>query len=190
MEGFPFFFSNTSITNELPLLLQETTIVNRIPIEAVENNLVKPKYTPQQLDRFNLGRQVEAEQLQEMGLEKNNQGFDFVDPKTNKIGRTIPDALENEGQSTVEVKHVKYQGLDKQLRGQREISNENGFNPKLRINEDAVISKPVRNSFNIETYKGPPLKADALQPINNEKLSETERNKLIDFIKKNESKQN
>lgn len=100
--------------------------------------------------RLQSGRNIEAEQLQKLGLEKNTESFTRIDPKTGKEGTTIPDAMKN-GQ-TVEIKNVKQQGLSKQLRLQEKISNENGTKSLLHINKDATITKPVQNSFEISTY--------------------------------------
>jgi hypothetical protein len=54
---------------------------------------------------------------------------------------------------TVEVKNVKSQGLTKQLRLQRAISEGAGAKPELIINESANLSKPLQNAgFDIKTY--------------------------------------
>ena len=113
-----------------------------------------PRFTPQQLENFARGNKTEAEQLAKNGLEKNTESITRIDPKTGKEGKTIPDALKNDGKSTSEVKHVQEQGLTKQLRLQKEYSNENGFKPELIINEGAKISKPLQKAgFDIKTYE-------------------------------------
>ena len=117
---------------------------------------------------FARGNQAEAEQLAKNGLEKNTQPLKGVDPKTGKGGTTIPDALENDGKSTFEVKNVKQQSLTEQLRLQEKISNDNGFRPKLDINEGAKLSTPLKNSkFDIKTYESAPvtLKSDATKTV-------------------------
>lgn len=103
-------------------------------------------------EHFNLGRAVEKQQLEKMGLEKNNRTFEFKDPKTGKLERTIPDAIKKDG-GTVEIKHVQKQSLTKQLRGQLEISKSNGAEALLKINEGARTSKPLENSgIKIQRY--------------------------------------
>jgi hypothetical protein len=43
--------------------------------------------------------------------------------------------------------------LTRQLRTQKEISNENGVKPELMINQGAKLSKPLQNGgFDIKTY--------------------------------------
>lgn len=119
--------------------------------------------TRTQQEHFNLGRYVEKKQLEEMGLEKNNRTFEFKDPKTGKLERTIPDAMTKDG-GTVEIKHVQKQSLTKQLRGQMEISKSNGAEALLKINETAKISKPLEKSgMNIQRYSIPKPKTDNLK---------------------------
>lgn len=107
------------------------------------------------LERFSRGRQVEAEQLEKMGLEKNTKPFDVeVDGKPI---RTVPDAMRtgpNGGKQTVEIKNVKSQSKTSQLKAQEKISNSNGERPVLRINRNVNrISKPVQDAFDIEYYQ-------------------------------------
>lgn len=83
---------------------------------------------------FDKGNQTEAKQLAENDLAKNNQKITEIDPKTGQKGQTIPDALKNNGKSTVEIKDVKEQSLSKQLRLQEQFSKSNGFKPELIIN--------------------------------------------------------
>ena len=86
-----------------------------------------------------------------MVLKKNTKPIEAVDPKTGQKGTSIPDGLE--GGKTTEVKDVKYQGLTRQLRVQKEYSNGNGFKPELIINESARLSKPLQKAgFDIKTY--------------------------------------
>ncbi|WP_317167703.1 RHS repeat-associated core domain-containing protein [Chryseobacterium sp. Tr-659] len=56
-------------------------------------------------EHFQNGRNVEKQQLEQMGLEKNNRTFEFKDPRTGKLERTIPDAVKKDG-GTVEIKNV------------------------------------------------------------------------------------
>jgi hypothetical protein len=130
----------------------------------VSEGTTKPKFSPEQLQRFREGRKIEAEQLEKNGLEKNNKPIEIIDPKTGKTGETVPDAFKNDGQSTVEIKNVKSQGLSRQLRLQQKYSNDNGFNPELIINKGAQISKPLQNStFDIKYYNSvPPAAKDAI----------------------------
>lgn len=111
--------------------------------------------TSAQQEHFNFGRYVEKKQLAEMGKEKNTKTYEYTDPKTGKTGRTIPDAMTDEG-GTVEIKHVAKQSLTKQLRGQQEISKGNGQEAILKINESAKLSEPLKNSgINIQRYTPP-----------------------------------
>ena len=138
----------------------------------------KPKFTPEQLARFNKGRQVEGEQLQKMGLDKNTETFTRIDPKTGKSGRTIPDAMKD-GKQTVEIKNVKNQALTEQLRLQRQVSRDNGVDPILRINRDATLTEPLQNGgFQIEFYSG----AGVLEVNSNVKLSDEDVQLVRNFI--------
>lgn len=111
--------------------------------------------TKTQQEHFNFGRYVEKKQLAEMGRDKNTETFEFKDPKTGKMGKTIPDAMTDEG-GTIEIKHVVRQPLTKQLRGQIEISKANGQEALLKINESAQVTKPLKNSgINIQRYTPP-----------------------------------
>lgn len=103
------------------------------------------------VERLKLGRNSEVEQLERMGVSKNNKPFTEIDPKTGQKGTTIPDGLQNG--RTVEIKNVQKQSLTKQLRLQEKISNENGTRPILRINKDAKLSEPLKkSSFDIQPY--------------------------------------
>ncbi|RQO37675.1 cell well associated RhsD protein [Chryseobacterium sp. KBW03] len=111
--------------------------------------------TKTQQEHFNFGRYVEEKQLAEMGKEKNTKTYEYTDPKTGKTGKTIPDAMTDEG-GTIEVKHVVKQSFTKQLRGQLEVSKANGQEALLKINESAEVSKPLKNSgINIQRYTPP-----------------------------------
>jgi RHS repeat-associated protein len=113
--------------------------------------------SPEVQQSMSRGRATEVEQLGRNGLDKNTKPIEVIDPKTGKSGTTVPDALKNEGQSTVEIKDVKTQGLTRQLRLQEKYSNDNGFKPELIINEGAKLSKPLQNStFDIKTYSATP----------------------------------
>ncbi|MEG0926324.1 putative toxin [Chryseobacterium sp.] len=106
-------------------------------------------------ERFNFGRYVEKKELAKMGREKNTETYEFTDPKTGKTGRTIPDAMTEEG-GTIEIKHVVRQPLTKQLRGQIEISKANGQEAILHLNKSAEITKPLENSgMKIQRYTPP-----------------------------------
>jgi RHS repeat-associated protein len=120
------------------------------------------KFSPQTLENFARGSKVEGEQLAKNGLEKNTKPIEGIDPKTGKEGNTIPDAMKNEGQSTVEIKNVKEQGLTKQLRLQKEFSEGNGLKPELIINQGAKLSQPLQKAgFDIKYYTPAPAPADA-----------------------------
>ena len=104
-------------------------------------------------ENFSKGKNTEIDELTKSGLEKNIQKFTRVDPKTGKDGTTIPDAMKPNG-GTKEIKNVKKQSLTKQLRLQREVSNDNGVKPELTINNTAKLSNPLLNGgFDITTYQ-------------------------------------
>jgi len=141
------------------LFLESNNVIVRSPIietavkTTAEAGGNASKFTAEQLKNFSRGNQSEAEQLSKNGLEKNTKPIETIDPKTGQKGTTVPDALKNDGQSTVEVKNVKGQSLTEQLRLQEKFSNDNGFKPELLINSGAKISKPLENSsFEIIRY--------------------------------------
>lgn len=115
------------------------------PSPVIEVAMKTGEATSKAQEHFKLGRSVEKQQLEKMGLEKNNRAFEFEDPKTGKLERTIPDAIKKDG-GTVEFKNVQRQSLTKQLRGQLEISKSNGAEAIFRINEGAKIYRPLENS--------------------------------------------
>jgi RHS repeat-associated protein len=166
----PLVFGNNTTILRGPVLENavEATVEAGAKISEVGGKVsegtTKPKFSPEQLQRFREGRKIEAEQLEKNGLEKNNKPIEIIDPKTGKTGETVPDAFKNDGQSTVEIKNVKSQGLSRQLRLQQKYSNDNGFNPELIINKGAQISKPLQNStFDIKYYNSvPPAAKDAI----------------------------
>lgn len=58
---------------------------------------------------------------------------------------------------TVGVKKLHKQSLTKQLRLQEKVSNENGQKTLLRINKDATLSEPLKQScFEFSRYAIPP----------------------------------
>ncbi|MEI6697265.1 MAG: putative toxin [Bacteroidota bacterium] len=156
----PIFFA----TN--PVLFSSNEIIE-IGSRISTDEFIKttPKTTnpkPINSQRLNIGRQVEAEQLERMGLNKNNESLKKIDPKTGKEGSTIPDGFKN-GQTT-EIKNLGEglkQSFTKQLRLQEKISNDNGQNPILRINKEAGVTKPLENSsFEIQKYSIIPVRQD------------------------------
>jgi hypothetical protein len=106
------------------------------------------------MERIQAGRQVEAEQLQKLGLEKNTESITRIDPKTGKEATSVPDGMKNGG--TTEIKYLKdgaTQSFTKQLRIQKEYSTENGQIPKLHINRGANLSKPLQEAgFDVTRY--------------------------------------
>lgn len=163
LEGLEAIFlaGNSSIVNTIAL---ESN--NAIPKPAIENiaktsvevgaKTGASRFTPEQLQNFSRGRNIEAEQLVRHGLEKNNSPFEAIDTKTGKTEVSIPDAVKNGGKSTSEIKNVKNQSLTKQLRVQEKFSNDNGFKPELIINQGAKLSEPLKNStFDIKYYNQP-----------------------------------
>ncbi|WON94364.1 putative toxin [Sphingobacterium sp. UGAL515B_05] len=139
-------FEESSIKPNLIETVTKTGEVGTKQSEAV---------TKAQQEHFNFGRYVEEKQLAEMGKEKNTKTYEYTDPKTGKTGKTIPDAMTDEG-GTVEIKHVAKQSFTKQLRGQQEISKASGQEAILKINESAKLSEPLKNSgINIQRYTPP-----------------------------------
>lgn len=133
----------------------------------------KWKPTPEQRANFARGNKAEAEQLKEMGVEKNTKPYEAIDPKTGKAGKTIPDAIKD-GQ-TIDIKNVARQGLSKQLRLQKEISNSVGKQPILRINRSAELSNPLKDAgFDIQAYSfsGVISSLDNLNVVKPQKMKE------------------
>ncbi len=139
-----------SLTQSLTKIGTEVgTKASEVATRSSGSNKWKP--TPEQRANFARGNKAEAEQLKELGVEKNTRPYEAVDPKTGKTGKTIPDAIKD-GQ-TIDIKNVAKQGLSKQLRLQKEISNLVGKQPILRINRSAEISNPLKEAgFDIQTY--------------------------------------
>jgi RHS repeat-associated protein len=136
-------------------VIPKTSVVENIVKSGAENGTRTSKglSTEEVLENLNRGKATESEQLAKNGLDKNTKPIETIDPKTGKPETTIPDALKNDGKSTVEIKDVKSQGLTRQLRLQEKISNGNGFRPELIINESAKLSKPLQeSSFQISKY--------------------------------------
>jgi hypothetical protein len=107
-------------------------------------------------ENFAKGNQTEVEQLAAKGLPKNTETIEGTE------GKSIPDRMQNGGKSTVEIKNVQKQSLTKQLRIQKEFSENNGFKPELIINKGAKLSEPLKNSgFDIKTYQNVAVPADA-----------------------------
>jgi RHS repeat-associated protein len=172
MVGFPIF-------GELPPIIEPVArpiiepVTRLAPIENVAKvgeattktgevsgtKSARPKFSPETLERFEEGRRVEGEQLTKHSYEKNNTPYKAIDPKTGKEGVTIPDAVKPDG-GTVDVKNVKSQSFDKQLRIQNEISKTAGVRPELIINRTAKITQPVKNAFDIKYYSLSPMKID------------------------------
>ena len=87
--------------------------------------------------------------------------------------RTIPDAIKD-GQ-TIDIKNVARQGLSKQLRLQKEISNSVGKQPILRINRSAELSNPLKDAgFDIQAYSfsGVISSIDNLNVVKPQKMKE------------------
>jgi RHS repeat-associated protein len=132
-----------------PNIVEPLTKVGEVGTKAAENSARQ--------ERFNFGRYVEKKELAKMGREKNTETYEFTDPKNGKTGRTIPDAMTEEG-GTIEIKHVVKQSFTKQLRGQQQISKGNGQEAILHLNKSAEITKPLENSgIKIQRY-APPAK--------------------------------
>lgn len=120
---------------------------------AIETTGKVGRFSESTMENFSRGRMTEVEQLSKNGLDKNTESFTRVDPKTGKEGTTIPDAIKPDG-GTVEIKNVQRQSLTRQLRLQREISNESGVKPELIINQGAKLTKPLKEGgFDIKTYE-------------------------------------
>ena len=129
------------------------------------------------LERINAGKQAETEQLQKLGVEKNTESFTRIDPKTGKEGTTTPDGIKN-GQTT-EIKNLKEgstQNLTKQLRLQKEVSNGNEQIPKLHLNENVKLSKPLQDAgFEVTRYSAPHV----VVPQDNTKIKVIEPIKVL-----------
>ncbi|MFD1631046.1 putative toxin [Pseudopedobacter beijingensis] len=132
-------------------VIETVTEASRLPNPGTTPK-TRPSFSPEQLENFRRGNQIEAEQLAKHGYEKNTKPFD-VEIEPGNIKRTIPDALKEGGKQTSEIKNVKRQSMTDQLRAQRKISNDNGFKPELIINKTAKISKTVKNAFDIKYYQ-------------------------------------
>ena len=149
-------------------MLENNNVITRTPVmdKVIEaGNVGKQKFTPEQLQNFSRGRSTEIEQLANNNLTKNNKQITVEDPKTGKDVTTVPDAFNNGGKSTVEIKNVKNQSLTKQLRAQEKYSNDNGLKPELIINESAKLSKNLENStFDIKAY-------EQMTPIDNTRVN-------------------
>ena len=71
------------------------------------------------------GLRVEKKALEREGLVKNTKALEALDPKTGKSGKTIPDAVLEDGRP-VDVKNHKYLRDSPQLRRQSKIASEAG----------------------------------------------------------------
>jgi len=152
----PLFGFSDVLMSQKPIINETMTRVVRTTTEAGSKTIETSSNGGKTInvERINAGRQAETQQLQKLGLEKNTESFTRVDPKTGKDVTTIPDAYKN-GQTT-EIKNLgdgQKQSLTEQLRTQKELSNENGTNPRLHINKEAGLTKPLQNAgFDITKY--------------------------------------
>lgn len=158
-----YAFSENKVTSHVELEglevipLFETTLPVEEVITSASTETQSSGLSTGTLSNMSRGNQTEAEQLLNNGLEKNTKPIEVIDPKTGNSGKTVPDAMKNEGKSTVEIKDVKNQSLTRQLRLQEKFSKDNGFKPELIINNGAKLSKPLKNStFDIKPYIAPP----------------------------------
>ncbi|MBX2954511.1 MAG: hypothetical protein KF846_00040 [Cyclobacteriaceae bacterium] len=151
----PYFFFARPAPVVRPVV--ETLVKTGGEVSNVTPKTPSGRFSPRTLENFSRGNKNEVEQLAKNGYEKNTKPIEVVDPKNGQPGRTIPDAFKNEGQSTSEIKNVESQSLTKQLRLQKEFSNQNGLKPELIINEGAKLSKPLQEAgFDIKYYLQPP----------------------------------
>jgi RHS repeat-associated protein len=116
------------------------------------------KYSKKALQLFKnkkVGAIGEAKTLKELKLTKNTKSIEAIDPKTGKLGKTIPDALDN-GQ-TVEIKNVKRLSDSPQLRRQSEISGQSGQKAKVVTGKETKVSNTVRDRMKVKEvdYLGP-----------------------------------
>ncbi|UKB82746.1 DUF6443 domain-containing protein [Chryseobacterium sp. MEBOG06] len=174
LEGLEWF---GVVTRVMPLVENSSvkpTILETVTKVGEAGTKQSETVTKAQQEHFNFGRYVEEKQLAEIGKEKNTQTFEFTDPKTGKTGRTIPDAMTDEG-GTIEIKHVVKQSFTKQLRGQLEVSKSNGQKAVLRLNKSAEVTKPLKNSgIDIQRYTPP-----AKPKIDNIKVTPAPAPKLL-----------
>jgi hypothetical protein len=95
------------------------------------------------------GRQTEKAVLQTEGLAKNTRAIQVVDPKTGKIGKTIPDAIRRNGQ-TVEIKDVQHLRDSAQLRRQTVISRASGQEAQVILSDrNRSVSRTVRERMQV-----------------------------------------
>jgi hypothetical protein len=145
----PIIMSNKPVITETTSKVVKTT--SEVGTKTVETTRSGRAIN---VERLNAGKQAETEQLQKLDLTKNTESFTKVDPKTGKKVTTIPDSYKN-GQTT-EIKNLgegQKQSLTEQLRAQKELSNDNGTNPRLHINKEASLTKPLQNAgFDITRY--------------------------------------
>ena len=144
----------------------------------------KPKLPAEILERFNRGRATETEQLRRLGLDKNNQPYEAVDPKTGESGTTIPDAFDEEG-APLEIKDVQEQALTKQLRLQKQVAERLGTTPRLHIRQGAKLTQPLQDGgFDITYFAAPPVlnQSDATQIYIERVLTVEELNENIKIV--------
>ena len=71
-----------------------------------------------------------------------------MDPKTGKVGTTIPDGVRPNG-TTVEVKDVKKLSDSSQLRRQSEISRQSGQKGEVITGTNSKVSKTVQDRMRV-----------------------------------------
>jgi hypothetical protein len=94
------------------------------------------------------GRASEKAVLGAEGLAKNTAGIKAVDPKTGKVGTTIPDAMRPSG-ATVEVKDVKRLTDSPQMRRQSEISRQAGQRGEVVTGTNTNVSRTVQDRMRV-----------------------------------------
>jgi hypothetical protein len=94
------------------------------------------------------GRVSEKVVLEAEGLAKNTKAFEAVDPKTGKLGATIPDSIRQTGQ-TVEIKDAKRVTDSAQLRLQSQVSGAAGEIGQVITGTNTKVSKTVQRRMEV-----------------------------------------
>ena len=101
------------------------------------------------LNAMKRGLQNEKKVLKSEGLTKNTRLISAPDPKTGKMGRTIPDAIRSNGQ-TVDVKDQKYLRDSPQLRRQSAISARKRQKGQVIVGKKTRVVKAVEKRMDIK----------------------------------------
>jgi hypothetical protein len=92
------------------------------------------------------GREIEAAILEPVGLTKNTKKFETMDPKTGKIGTTVPDAIDPETGDLIDIKDRMTISDEKQIRLQRQAVEDQGVGHVILTGSQTRITEPLQNS--------------------------------------------